>query len=87
MKSFTGRVIKGVASRFKVATATGAVNCLARGKLKAGGDILVGDEVEVVRRPCSSPTNAILKEWILRSIIVWNGCGARRRRPAARTNS
>ena len=28
MKSFTGRVIKGVASRFKVATATGAVSCL-----------------------------------------------------------
>ena len=47
MRSFTGRVIKGVASRFKVATATGAVSCLARGRLKAGGDILVGDEVEV----------------------------------------
>lgn len=49
MKSLSGRVVKGVASRFSVCTDEGVKNCLARGKLKADGLIYVGDYVEIVR--------------------------------------
>ncbi len=42
-----GRVIKGVASVFDVETADGTVSAFARGKLKRGGEIYVGDLVEL----------------------------------------
>ncbi|MEG1791208.1 MAG: ribosome small subunit-dependent GTPase A [Clostridia bacterium] len=42
-----GRVIKGVSSAYVVETELGNLNCLARGKLKADGNIFVGDYVEL----------------------------------------
>lgn len=45
IKSIEGRVIKAVASRFTVDTPQGVLGCFARKKLKADGNIFVGDYV------------------------------------------
>ena len=45
MKTLSGRVIKAVASKFWVDTEEGVKVCFARKKLKADGDIYVGDRV------------------------------------------
>lgn len=42
-----GRVIKGVTSKYLVDTPDGVMTCLARGKLKQEGNILIGDFVEL----------------------------------------
>lgn len=49
MKTFDGRVIKGVASKFFVDTESGVKVCFARKKLKADGNIFVGDFVTVAK--------------------------------------
>jgi len=47
MKSYKGRVIKCVASKFFVDTIDGVKPCFARKKLKEDGPIFVGDYVEI----------------------------------------
>lgn len=49
MKTFCGRVIKAVASKFWVDTEDGVKVCFARKKLKADGAIRVGDRAEISR--------------------------------------
>lgn len=49
MKTFTGRVIKAVSSRFFVDVGGDVKVCYARKKLKADGDIYVGDVVEIAK--------------------------------------
>ena len=49
MKTFDGRVIKAVASKFFVDTDGGVKVCFARKKLKAAGNIFVGDYVTVAK--------------------------------------
>ncbi len=49
MKTFDGRVIKAVASKFYVSTSEGVKVCFARKRLKAEGNILVGDHVSVAK--------------------------------------
>lgn len=47
MKTYDGRVVKAVSSRFFVDVADGVKTCYARKKLKADGDIFVGDRVRI----------------------------------------
>ena len=49
MKTLSGRVIKAVASKFWVDTEEGVKVCFARKKLKADGDIYVGDRVTAAK--------------------------------------
>lgn len=49
MKTIDGRVIKAVASKFFVDTPEGVKVCFARKKLKWGGIIYVGDNVQVAK--------------------------------------
>lgn len=49
MRTFDGRVIKAVASKFFVDTSDGVKVCFARKKLKADGIIFVGDRVQVAK--------------------------------------
>ena len=49
MKTFDGRVIKAVASKFFVDTSDGVKVCFARKKLKVDGIIFVGDRVQVAK--------------------------------------
>lgn len=49
MKTFDGRVIKAVASKFFVDTYEGVRVCFARKKLKSAGNIFVGDYVTVAK--------------------------------------
>ncbi len=49
MKTFDGRVIKAVASKFFVDTDEGVKVCFARKKLKSAGNIFVGDYVTVAK--------------------------------------
>lgn len=49
MKTFDGRVIKAVASKFFVDTDEGVRVCFARKKLKSAGNIFVGDYVTVAK--------------------------------------
>ena len=49
MKTFDGRVIKAVASKFFVDTDGGVKVCFARKKLKSAGNIFVGDYVTVAK--------------------------------------
>ncbi len=48
-KPLAGRVVKGVSSRFFVDTEKGVVVAVARKKLRFGGNILVGDKVEMIQ--------------------------------------
>ena len=47
--TYNGRVIKAVASKFFVDTEDGVKVCFARKKLKADGNIFVGDFVSIAR--------------------------------------
>lgn len=49
MKTYKGRVIKAVASKFFVDTEDGVKVCFARKKLKNDGLIYVGDYVEIAK--------------------------------------
>lgn len=49
MKTYQGRVIKAVASKFFVMTQDGVKTCFARKKLKLDGNIYVGDYVVIAK--------------------------------------
>ncbi len=71
MKSFEGRVVKAVASRFGVECEKGVLTCFARKRLKLDGSICVGDRVKVTKDGDSFCIDGVLprKNFLVRPYV------------------